>query len=199
MSTDYEQIKNFYPKEMGTKKGWCLQNCRLGFRIYTGKYASAKSAYEAAKRNGTLRPMDELIDTISAPVYQASTSKYGHVIVYDHGVYYSDGKVVRNPQGLLGWDLNMDGVPVVQKSTRKNFLPPKGYWAFGDNDPRVGYLADFMRRKFPAYTSAKALGNYYGKYIKASITEFQKRTGLYPDGCTGPKTYDMLKKYGFDY
>ena len=195
----YEQIKNFYPKEMGTKKGWCLQNCRLGFRIYTGKYASAKSAYEAAKRNGTLRPMDELPSDISVPVYQSSTSKYGHVIVYDHGTYYSDGKVVRNPQGLLGWDLNMDGVPVVQKTTRRNFLPAKGYWAEGDCDPRVGYLAKFMYQMFPAYTSKKALGNYYGKYIKSSITEFQKRTDLYPDGCVGPKTYDKLKYYGFDY
>ena len=195
----YEQIKNFYPKEMGTQKGWCLKNCRLGFRIYTGKYASAKSAYEAAKRNGTLRPMDELSNDISVPVYQSSASKYGHVIVYDHGTYYSDGKVVRNPQGVLGWDINMDGVPVVKKSTRKSFLPAKGYWAEGDCDPRVGYLAKFMYQMFPAYTSKKALGNYYGKYIKASITEFQKRTGLYPDGCVGPKTYDKLKYYGFDY
>ena len=56
-----------------------------------------------------------------------------------------------------------------------------------------------MRQMFPAYTSAKALGNYYGKYITASIKEFQKRTGLYPDGCVGPKTYDKLKYYGFDY
>ena len=196
---NYEQIKNFYPKEMGTKKGWCLQNCRLGFRIYTGKYASAKSAYEAAKRNGTLRPMDELPSDISVPVYQSSTSKYGHVIVFNHGTYYSDGKVVRNPQGLLGWDINMDGVPVVKKSTRKNFLPAKGYWAEGDCDPRVGYLSKFMYQMFPAYTSKKALGDYYGKYIKSSITEFQKRTGLYPDGCVGPKTYDKLKYYGFDY
>ena len=37
------------------------------------------------------------------------------------------------------------------------------------------------------------------EFIRDSITEFQKRTGLYPDGCTGPKTYEMLKKYGFKY
>lgn len=197
--TYYEQIKAFYPKEMGTKKGWCLQNCRLGFRIYTGKYASAKSAYEASKRNGTLRGMDELPENISVPVYQSSTSKYGHVIVYHQGVYYSDGSIVRNPKGLLGWDIMMDGVQVVKETKQQGFLPAKGYWCEGDNDPRIGDLAEFMRRTFPAYTSVKALGNYYGKYIKSSITEFQKRTGLYPDGCTGPRTYDMLKKYGFKY
>ena len=195
----YEQIKAFYPKEMGKKKGWCLQNCRLGFRIYTGKYASAKSAYETAKKNGTLRAMNELPGNISVPVYQSTTSKYGHVIVYDKGIYYSDGSVVRNPKGLLGWDIRMDGVDVVKFTIANNFLPTKGYWCEGDCDPRIGSLSLFMRTKFPAYTSVKALGNYYGKYIKASITEFQKRTKLYPDGCVGPRTYDELKKYGFKY
>ena len=196
---EYEQIKNFYPKDMGTQKGWCLQNCRLGFHIYTGKYTSAKSAYEAAKKNGTLRMMDELPFYISVPVYQQSTSKYGHVIVYDKGTYYSDGKVVKDPKGLLGWDIRMDGVDVVKYTTAKNFLPAKGYWGPGDSDPRINDLAVFMRQTFPAYTSAKALGDYYGKYITASIKEFQKRTGLYQDGCTGPKTYNKLKEYGFHY
>lgn len=195
----YEQIKNFYPKEMGKQKGWCLKNCRLGYRIYTGKYASAKSAYEAGKKNGTVKNMADLPSNISVPVYMASNSKYGHVIVYDKGTYYSDGNILKNPKGLLGWDTHMDGVQVVKYTAQANFLPTKGYWGLGDCDKRVGYLASFMRNKFPAYTSAKALGNYYGKYLKASITEFQKRTGLYPDGYTGPKTYKKLKEYGFSY
>jgi hypothetical protein len=49
----YEQVKAFYPKDMGKQKGWCLQNCRLGFHIYKPKYASAKAAMAAAKMNGT--------------------------------------------------------------------------------------------------------------------------------------------------
>ena len=195
----YEQIKTFYPKEMGTKKGWCLQNCRLGFRIYTGKYASAKSAYDAAKRNGTLKNMNELPDNISVPVYQSTTSKYGHVIVYNMGTYYSDGSIVRNPKGLLGWDTNIDGVPVVKYTTANNFLPTKGYWCEGDCDPRIGAMALFLRTNFPAYTSAKALGNYFGKFLRSSVVEFQKRCQLYPDGCVGPRTYDKLKEYGFKY
>lgn len=195
----YEQIMRFYPKDMGTEKGWCLKNCRIGFHIYTGKYASAKSAYEAAKKNGTLRNMNSLPSNISVPVYMTSTSKYGHVIVYNMGTYYSDGKVLKNPQGLLGWDIMMDGVQVVKETAAKNFLPAKGYWCEGDNDPRIGDLAIFMRHTFPAYTSAKALGNYYGKYIKSSITEFQRRVHLYPDGCVGRLTYNELKKYGFKY
>lgn len=78
-----------------------------------------------------------------------------------------------------------------------SFFPSKGYFSEGDNSPNVGKIASFMRRVFPAYTSEKALGNYYGKYIKASITEFQRRTGLKPDGCVGPITLAKLKQYGF--
>ena len=195
----YEQIKQFYPKDMGKTKGWCLQNCRLGFHIYTGKYASAKTSYEAAKKNGTLQKMENLPNNISAPVYQKTISKYGHVIVYDKGRYYSDGKIVVNPTGLLGWDLNMDGTPVVKTTTAKNFLPLKGYWCEGDKDQRIDYLSRFMRKQFPAYTSAKAVGPYFGKFLKSSIVQFQKRANLFPDGCVGPKTYNKLKEYGFDY
>lgn len=197
---DYEQLKQFYPKEMGKKKGWCLQNCRLGYRIYTGHYASAKAAYQAGIKNGTVHSMSTLPDNCSVPVYYSTASKYGHVIVYDRGTYYSDGsKFKPSESSLLGWDENMDSVPVVKKTTKKSFLPAKGYWAKYDEDERVGYLARFMRQNFPAYTPAKALGNIYGNYLSKSIAEFQKRTGLYPDGMTGPKTYDKLKQYGFNY
>lgn len=79
------------------------------------------------------------------------------------------------------------------------FLPAKGYWGPGDNDQRVAQIASFMRRVFPAYTSAKALGPYYGPYLKASILEFQKRTQMAKkdqDGCVGPKTLAKLRSYG---
>lgn len=193
----YEQTKQFYPKEMGTKKGWCLQNCRLGYRIYTGKYASAKTAMQAGKKNGTYHAGNPPAN-VAVPVYTSSASQYGHVMVCDKGVWYSDGKKVSKPS-VLGWDEMMDGVRVVQVAKTQNFLPAKGYWARYDKDQRVADLAQFMRNKFPAYTSAKALGPVYGNNLWKSIKEFQRRTGLYQDGCTGPKTYDMLKKYGFKY
>lgn len=47
-----------------------------------------------------------------------------------------------------------------------------------------------------SYTPKAALGNYYGVNIQGSIKEFQRRTGLVPDGCIGPKTLANLKKYG---
>lgn len=196
----YEQLKQFYPKEMGTKKGWCLQNCRLGYRIYTGKYASAKAAYNAGVRNGTVHSINELPTNCAVPVYYQSTSKYGHVVVYDRGTWYTDGKKFSPDLKMcLGFDEYMDGVQVVKKTTAKTFLPKKGYWAKYDEDDRVAYLARFMRQNFPRYTSAKALGPIYGDNLAKSIAEFQKRTGLYPDGMTGPKTYAKLKEYGFNY
>ena len=195
----YEQEKQFYPKEMGTQKGWCLQNCRLGFRIYTPKYASAKKAMEAGKRNGTFHEGNPPTN-VSVPVYTVSPSPNGHVVVSDRGQYYTDGRKYTPAQSdILGWDEMMDGTRVVRVASTKSFLPAKGYWAKYDEDERVGCLARFMRKTFPAYTPAKALGNIYGNYLSNSIKEFQKRTGLYPDGMTGPKTYAKLKEFGFNY
>ena len=80
-----------------------------------------------------------------------------------------------------------------------SFLPERGYFKRGDKSPNVGKIALFMYRMFPAYTSKKALGNLYGQNLIKSMKEFQRRTGLVPDGCTGPITLDKLKQYGFKY
>ena len=79
-----------------------------------------------------------------------------------------------------------------------SFLGSKGYLTLGDSGDNVNKITLFMKKNFPAYTSRKALGSYYGKYIKASITEFQKRTGLLADGNIGPITLAKLKEYGFN-
>lgn len=79
------------------------------------------------------------------------------------------------------------------------FLPAKGYWGPGDTSEKVGQIASFMRKTFPSYTPASALGNYYGKNLTASVKEFQRRTKLESDGCVGEKTLAMLRKYGFKY
>ena len=54
-----------------------------------------------------------------------------------------------------------------------------------------------MYKTFPLYTKKEALGNYYGKNIKASIKEFQKRTGIKRSGNIDLNTYKELQKYGF--
>ena len=192
----YEQIKSFYPSEMGKEKGWCLKNCRLGFRIYTGHYASAKTAMQAGKKNSTYH--DGMPpNNIAVPVYVATPSHNGHVVVYDKGTWWSDGKKYNCMSGVYGWDEMMDGVRVAQVSSGSGFLPSKGYWGRYDKDERVARLASFMRNNFPAYTPKSALGPVYGDNLWKSIKKFQKRTGLYPDGCTGPITYNKLKEYGF--
>lgn len=199
MANSWEQDRAFYPKEMGKQKSWCLQNCRLGFRIYTGHYKNASLAMAAAKRNGTYHAGTPP-NNIAVPVYTTSSTSNGHVVVYDKGAWWSDGKRYSKYSGVLGWDEMMDGVRVVRVAVKK-FLPAKGYWCKGDNDERVAVLARFMRATFPAYTSAKALGPYYGPNLYNSIVQFQKRSNgkLYPDGCVGPKTYAELQKYGFRY
>lgn len=78
-----------------------------------------------------------------------------------------------------------------------SFFPARGYFKKGDVSPNVGKIASFMRKVFPLYTSEKALGDYYGDNLIQSIKEFQRRTGLVPDGCTGPLTLAMLEKNGF--
>lgn len=196
---DYEQVIAADPKKMGKAKGWCLQNTRLAFGIKVGHYASAKADMLAQKKAGTLHPISELPKGLSVPVYIDTTSANEHVELYYKGTWYSDGKKVKAPKAasVFGWGECCDGVQVVKKAKLNTFLPAKGYWCFGDTDKRIGKLADFMVKTFPAYTSKKAKGNYFGKFLRSSITEFQKRCHLYPDGCVGPKTYKQLQKCGF--
>lgn len=94
-------------------------------------------------------------------------------------------------------NLNYDNAPVPSVETTTSFFGNKGYFSYGDMSDNIAKIADFMYKVFPAYTNKKALGNYYGPYIQASIKEFQRRTGLETDGCIGPITLNELKKYGF--
>lgn len=82
-------------------------------------------------------------------------------------------------------------------STTSSFLPSRGYFKRGDVSPKIGKIASFMRKTFPAYTDKKALGNTFGAYLEASIKEFQRRSKLEPDGCIGKLTLAELKKNGF--
>lgn len=87
--------------------------------------------------------------------------------------------------------------PTAPAKPASSFFPERGYFKEGDTHANIGKISAFMRRTFPAYTSEKALGNYYGKYLTAAVIEFQRRTELTPDGCTGPITINKLKEFGF--
>lgn len=87
--------------------------------------------------------------------------------------------------------------PKEEIKTNSDFFDGKGCFKLGDKHPNIGKVATFMRKTFPAYTKKEALGNLYGKYIQASIKEFQKRTGLKQTGNIDKNTLSELKKYGF--
>lgn len=86
------------------------------------------------------------------------------------------------------------------KPTKKSnsFLPKRGYFKKGDVSPNVGKIAFFMYHSFPTYTKKEALGNTYGNNLIKAVKEFQKRSGLEPDGYFGQLTLAELKKYGFE-
>lgn len=135
-----------------------------------------------------------------------------HVAMYYKGKFFGQSQGGKKEANLKA--INMDGVlgalrPKIyiknnvtcetsnKQESKKSFFPKKGYFKLGDKHENIGKIASFMYKVFPAYTDKKALGNYYGKYIKASIKEFQKRTGLETDGSVGPITLAKLKEYGF--
>lgn len=202
----YSQTLYFDVRKMGHELGMCEQNCRLGFGIKNGHFHSAKLDMEYQKAHGTLHT-SAIPTNVAVPVYLDTPSPYEHVVVSDHGIYYSDGRRLTSLSGfkIFGWGECMDNVRVVKYVEEPaptpapvgSFLPAKGYWGYGDTDARVGRLASFMRKNYPAYTSVAALGNFFGGNIKYSITEFQKRTGLQADGNVGPITYAKLQSVGF--
>lgn len=209
----WRNTKQFNPSKMGTRRGWCLQNCRLGYGIEKGTYPSAKADMEAQRRNGTLHPMSEIPHNCAVPVYLDTASKYEHVVVDDKGLIWSDGKRLSSLDGfkIFGWGEFCDGVRVVEyvkdptpTPTPTGFLPPRGYWKKGDTDKRIGELDAFYYRNYWGYfcrskAAAKSLlaGNYFGTNTERWTKEFQRRTGLVADGCVGPITYAKLKVYGF--
>ena len=122
----WEQVKSFNINKMGTKKGMCLQNVRLGFGI-PSKYASAKEDMQANKKAGTLHSMSSLPTNVAVPVYVDSTSQYEHIIVSDRGTFYSDGKKISKStyKSYFGWGELCDGVRVVKQVANK---PSTGGW-----------------------------------------------------------------------
>lgn len=122
---EWTQVRDFYPQDMGTTPGWCLQNCRLGFHIYSGTFQNAVSDMQSQRNNGTLHPFDGATETppdyIACPVYiNIRGVSDGHVCVWDHGTIWNDGYTVprfTDMGGYIevwGWGELCDGQRVVQ-------------------------------------------------------------------------------------
>lgn len=112
----WKQVRQFDPSKMGTKKNFCLQNCRIAFvPEIPPKYIDAKEAMLANKNEGTLHPIETRPTDCAVPVFADTPSINEHVMVWDHDKLYSDGKQA-NPNGFIwfGWGETLNGVRVVE-------------------------------------------------------------------------------------
>lgn len=107
----WKQTRAFSLAKMGRTKNFCLRNVRLGYGI-GGKYANAKQAMNENAKCGTLHPLSSMPTNVSVPVFCAN-GVWGHVMVCDHGTYYSDGVRVGKPGNNYQWGELLNGVRVV--------------------------------------------------------------------------------------
>lgn len=116
-ATEWTQVRAFYPADMGTTPGWCLQNTRLGFHIYSGTFPTARADMNSQIANGTLHSGTPP-DYIACAVYWDNSIAEGHIGAWDHGTIYSDGAVYPSfdavDRGYRGWGELCDGARVVQ-------------------------------------------------------------------------------------
>lgn len=114
---EWTQVRDFYPADMGTTPGWCLQNTRLGFHIYSGTFPTARADMNSQIANGTLHSGTPP-DYIACAVYWDNSVAEGHIGAWDHGTIYSDGVVYPSfdaiDRGYRGWGEFCDGQRVVQ-------------------------------------------------------------------------------------
>lgn len=118
-ATEWTQVRAFYPADMGTTPGWCLQNTRLGFHIYSGTFPTARADMESQEANGTLHSGTPP-DYIAVPIYFKNYwwTSAGHIAAWDHGRIYSDGVEYPSIDSVAtdyaGWGELCDGARVVQ-------------------------------------------------------------------------------------
>lgn len=186
----WRQVKSFNLSKMGTKKGWCLQNVRLGFGIMQGKYPSAKADMEAQKKGGTLHPIDTLPKNVAVPVYLDTSSRYEHVIASDKGVFYSDGKRLTSLNGFkcFGWGELCDGVRVVEyvadpqpaKKTNEQIADEviAGKWGNGADRKARLEQAGYNYNTIQGIVNSKLAGNKTQQVIRYSVRRGDTLSGI---------------------
>lgn len=111
----WKQDIPFDLSKMGTKPGLCLQNVRLGYGIGP-KYASARDAMNASKREGTFHDGLDIPTDVAVPIFAETGSPYAHVMVDYYGDVYSDGKHLSSLAGMtvLGWSETLNDARIVE-------------------------------------------------------------------------------------
>lgn len=126
----YKQVKDFNTKKGGTKRGWCLQNVRLGYGI-NAKYPSAWRDWTSGKQ--FITPIPKGVDV---PIY-FWWGRYGHVgVQLADGRFWTDGKIysslwryrVTHPAVVYrGWSTEVNDVTVIKwTATAKYYTVKKG-------------------------------------------------------------------------
>ena len=184
---------------MGTKKGYCLQNDRLAFGITKGTFASAKADMESQKKNGTLH-YDNPPANVAVPVYVDTTSIYEHVVICDHGTYYSDGKKVSKPAKIFGWGELCDGVRVVKwvedaKKSNEEIAREVIAGKWGNGDERKNRL----KQAGYDYNAIQSLVNTMLKPTSRKSNEEIAREVIGGKWGNGYERKTRLKKAGYDY
>lgn len=62
----------------------------------------------------------------------------------------------------------------------------------GDSGPEVLRLQTILTTRYPAYAHWSPLTDFFGDQTDAAVREFQRRSGLVPDGIVGPLTRKAL-------
>ena len=121
----WKQVRNFNLSKMGKKQGYCLQNVRLSYDI-PSKYADAKSAMNASKKQGTFHEGLDIPTDVAIPIFAETGSPYGHVMVDDHGTVYSDGEYLSSFKGMrvLGWSETLNDERIVEWVEEPAPIPP---------------------------------------------------------------------------
>lgn len=111
----WKQTVDFDLNKMGTTPGLCLQNVRLGYGV-PPKYASARDAMEASKREGTFHEGLDIPTDVAVPIFAETGSPYAHVMVDYYGDVYSDGKHLSTLAGMtvVGWSETLNDARVVE-------------------------------------------------------------------------------------
>jgi len=186
--------------------GKCLQFVRTVWDV-SAKYATAKAAWDHAG----LRHPDLSNAPIGAPVFFSHPKvAAGHVALYlGNGKIRSTnsatGRVSTYPistwtgwgYSLLGWTEDLNGVELPIDPVPSHAPQPSAAkeWRVGTSGTQVENLQRGLNAHFPAYSRLTTDGKF-GPKTEAVVKEFQRRTGLTPDGIVGVKTTDKLAGYG---
>ena len=114
----WRNTKSFNQSIAGKKKGYCLQNVRLGFGI-ASKYANAITAW-----NNTQQHKDRSIPGGDVPLFYTYKSD-GHINVrLANGQIWNDGEIYANLDAYLsghpavkylGWGESVNGIRVIEE------------------------------------------------------------------------------------